>query len=127
MEDNTKRNKSAAYRILAVEAILTALLSLLLFITVDSVAAWSAAIGGLAYIVPNLYFTKYVFRHSAAESANLVVRWFYVGEAIKVVATVLIFSIAFLLVKPLNAAALFITYILMLILNLRGITLFLNR
>ena len=109
------------------EAILTALLSLLLFITVDSVAAWSAAIGGLAYIVPNLYFTKYVFRHSAAESANLVVRWFYVGEAIKVVATVLIFSMAFLLVKPLNAAALFLTYILMLILNLRGITLFLNR
>jgi ATP synthase protein I len=127
VEDNTKTYKSTAYRILVVEAALTAGIALLLFITVDSVAAYSAAIGGLAYIVPNAYFTKYVFRHSAAESANLVIRWFYVGEAVKVVVTVTIFTAAFLMVKPLNVAALFLTYILMLVLNLRGINLLLNR
>ena len=127
MEDNTHNYKATAYRILAIEAILTAVVALLLFITVNSVVAYSAVIGGVAYIVPNIYFTKYVFRHSAAESANLAVRWFYTGEAVKLMATVLIFAAAFLLIKPLNAAALFLTYILMWALNLRGIFLLMNR
>lgn len=127
MEDNTNKYKTTAYRILAIEAMLTAVVALLLFITVNSVVAYSAAIGGLTYIVPNYYFAKYVFRHSAAESANLAVRWFYTGEAVKLMATAVIFAAAFLSIKPLNAAALFLTYILMWLLNLRGIFLLMKR
>ena len=125
-EDNTHKNRTAAYRLLAVETVLTAVLSLLLFIGVDIETAYSAALGGMAYIVPNACFAKYVFRHSAAESAHRAVRWFYVGEAVKVVTTVLIFAACFLLVDSLNAAAFFLTYILMLILNLGGIYRLLN-
>ena len=127
MQDNNHKYKAAAYRILAIEAVLTAVVALLLLITVNSVVAYSAAIGGVTYIVPNYYFAKYVFRHSAAESAGLAVRWFYMGEAVKLLATALIFAAAFLSIRPLNAAALFLTYILMWLLNLRGMFLLMKR
>ncbi|MEX2525325.1 MAG: ATP synthase subunit I [Gammaproteobacteria bacterium] len=126
-EDNTQKNRAAAYKTLAFEAIITAILALLLSIGVDIEAAWSSALGGLAYIVPNACFARYAFRHSAAESARLAVSWFYVGEAVKVITTVLIFAACFLLIENLNAAAFFLTYILMLILNLRGLYVLMNR
>lgn len=126
MEDNTNKNRAAAYRTLGVELVLTVVLALLLFIGIDIETAYSAALGGLAYIVPNACFTRYVFRHSAAESANLAIRWFYIGEAVKVVTTVLIFAACFLLVEHLNAAAFFLTYLLMLVVNLRGLYILMN-
>lgn len=127
MDETTRKNRSAAYRMLAVEVGITAVLTLLLYIGVDIVSAWSAALGGLAYIVPNAYFTKYVFRHSAAESAALAVRGLYIGEALKVLGTVLIFGACFVFIRSLNVAALFLTYLLMLIVNLRGIFVLFNR
>ncbi len=119
-KDNIK-NKAAVYRILVVEAALTAVLAILLLINVDIVTAYSAALGGLAFVVPNASFARYVFRHSAAESASLAVRGFYIGEAVKIIATVLIFALCFILVKPLNVLALFATYIAMLAVNLIGL------
>lgn len=127
VEDNTHKNRTAAYRLLVVATAITAIVSFLLFISVDIETAYSAALGGLAYIVPNACFTKYVFRHSAAESARMAVSWFYVGEAVKVITTVLIFAACFLLIESLNAAALFLTYILMLLLNLWGIHRVMNQ
>lgn len=112
---------------LVVETGITALVALLLFIGVSPESAWSAALGGLAYIVPNAYFTKYVFRHSAAESAALAVRGLYIGEALKVLGTVLIFGACFVFIRSLNVAALFLTYLLMLVINLRGIYVLFNR
>jgi len=121
------KNKAAAYRILAMEAVITAVLMVVLYLGFNTVTAYSAALGGVAYIVPNAYFVKYAFRYSAAESADLAVRWFYVGEAIKVFCTVLIFIACFVFIKQLNMAALFLTYILMWILNLRGIFILMQR
>lgn len=122
-----RKNKAAAYRMLAMEAGITGVLMVLLYIAVNIETAYSAALGGVAYIVPNAYFVKYAFRHSAAESADLAVRWFYVGEAVKVLATVLIFIACFVYIRQLNMAALFLTYILMWILNLRGIFVLMHR
>lgn len=120
MQESTEKNRSVAYRVLVLEAIITVAIALLLFLGVNMELAISVAIGGFAYIVPNAYFAKYVFRYSAADSPRLAVRWFYLGEVVKVIATVMIFAIGFLLVDRLNVPALFIAYMSMLLLNLIG-------
>ncbi len=126
MLDNTNNNRSVAYKILILEAIITAVITLVLALGVSVINAYSVAVGGLAFIIPNAYFTKYVFRYSAADSPQLAIRGFYLGEAIKIIATVLIFTLSFLLIKQLNVPALIFTYVLMLILNLWGNSFFMN-
>ena len=70
-------------------------------------AALSAATGGLASLIPNLYFAYRTFRYSGARSAQMILRSFYSGEAIKLVMTALIFAVVFKYLKTLNVAALF--------------------
>lgn len=70
-------------------------------------AALSAAAGGLASLIPNLYFAYRTFRYSGARSAQMILRSFYSGEAIKLVMTALIFAVVFKYLKTLNVAALF--------------------
>ncbi len=103
------------------------IMSFLCFLLAGAYTAWSVMIGGLAYIVPNACFARYVFRYSAADSAGMAVRWFYIGEAVKISATVLIFALGFLLLDQVNIAALFITYAGMLILNLWGNSILMNH
>ena len=122
MQDNDN-NKIAAYKILAVGMAITSLIALLLLISVDVAAAYSAGLGGVAFIAPNVLFTKYAFRHAATASASLMVRWFYVGEAIKIIATIFIFAACFILVKPLNVAVLFAVFITMMAVNITGLAL----
>lgn len=117
------RNKLAAYKILAVEASVTIVLAFLLLMSVDAVIAYSVALGGLAFVIPNTFFARYVFRYSAAESLSLAIRWFYIGEAVKIIMTVLIFSACFIWVKPLNVIALFATFMIMMFVNAIGLAL----
>lgn len=70
-------------------------------------AALSAAAGGLASLIPNLYFASRTFRYSGARSAQKIVRSFYSGEAVKLILTALIFALCFKYLKTLNVAALF--------------------
>ena len=117
------RNKLAAYKILAVEASITIVLAFLLLMSVDAVIAYSVALGGLAFVIPNTFFARYVFRYSAAESVSLAIRWFYIGEAVKIIMTVLIFAACFIWVKPLNVIALFATFLIMMFVNTIGLAL----
>ena len=105
---------------LVIEAIIICLVAIILALGARIEIAISIVLGGMAFIIPNAYFIKYVFRHSAADSPHLAVRWFYVGEVIKILATVLIFTFSFLFVEKLNVPALILTYVSMLILNLLG-------
>lgn len=76
------------------------------------IAAWSAAAGGIASLLPNAYFAHRAFRFSGARSAQKILRSFYSGEAMKLVLTALIFALTFKYLKPLNVAALFGGFIL---------------
>ena len=116
----TDKNKSVAYKILAFEAVITGVIALLLVLSVSVASASAVLVGGLAFIIPNAYFIKYVFRYSAADSPRLALRGFYLGEAIKIIATVLIFTFGFLIIEQLNVPVLVLTYISMLIVNLWG-------
>ena len=124
--DNTN-NKLAAYKVLLLIAIITAAITIILMLSIGHIAAYSAALGGIACILPNLLFARFAFRHSAAESAGLVMKWFYIGEAIKIIVTVLIFALSLTWLKDLNFAAMFITYIIALMLNIHGLGLVIGR
>jgi len=77
--------------------------------------------------LPNLLFARLAFRHSAADSVGLAIRWFYIGEASKVAVTVLIFALSLLWVKDLNLAAMFITYASTLMMNIHGLGMVIGR
>lgn len=83
----------------------------------DSTAALSALVGGLISIGPNAYFARWAFRFSGARAAGDVARSFYRGEAGKFLSTAVLFAGAFVLIKPINPAVLFLTYIFIMALN----------
>ena len=126
LADNTK-NKLAAYKVLSVISVITTVIALILLMGIGLVAAYSAALGGIACILPNLLFARFAFRYSADDSVGLVVRWFYIGEVIKIVVTVLIFALSLIWIEELNLAAMFITYVLTLMMNIHGLGLVIGR
>ena len=84
----------------------------LVLLPFGTIAALSAALGGIACLVPGLAFAYRAFRFSGARSAKKILQSFYSGEAIKLVLTALIFALIFINVKTLNVAALFGGFIL---------------
>jgi len=119
--DIIKDNKAAAYRFLAAEAAVTAVTAFLLFFSVNGIAAYSALLGGLVFIIPNWIFTGLVFRQAAADSARMILSRFFVGETIKILATIILFAACFILVKPINVFTLFATFIAMMVINIIGL------
>lgn len=119
-QNDYSRNRAAAYRMLAVEAGITAALALVLFLTAGGVTARSSLLGGLTFILPNALFVRYVFRQSAAVSASTAVRWLYVGEAIKLATTLLMFAACFMWIKPLSAGVYIGTFAGMIVVNMAG-------
>jgi len=98
-------------RLLLAQLAMTVFLPLVL-LPFGMIAAWSAAAGCVACLVPSAYFAYRAFQFSGARSASKILRSFYSGEAIKLVLTALIFALIFIYVKPLNVAALFGGFIL---------------
>ncbi len=104
----------------ATEVGLAAAIALLLFPTLGMIAARSAVLGALIFVVPQALFVGYVFRAGDGVTAGSAVRGLYVGEALKLISTVILFAAGFMLVKPLNVGVLFGTYLTLLLVNLFG-------
>lgn len=126
MQTDLSANKTAAYKLVGIQFVITILIALPIFILFTTVAAYSVLLGGLAYILPNAYFVRFAFRGSGQQTPHAILRWFYIGEAGKLVLTGVIFAVCFALVKPLNVIAIFVTYILMIIVNLAGLEIYRN-
>lgn len=77
-----------------------------------TVSGYSGLCGGLIAWLPNLYFAHKAFRFSGARAAQSIVRSFYAGEAGKLILTAVLFALAFVAVKPLEALALFGVFVL---------------
>lgn len=103
--------------IAAVQLLLVSLASAVLHYRGQPVTALSVLIGGALCVLPNTYFGLRAFRHSGARAANRVVESFYRAETGKFVLTLVGFAAVFAAVRPLNAAALFISYGLCLVLQ----------
>jgi len=78
---------------------------------IKSKADYSVLVGGIIYLIPNMYFALYAFRYRGAHAARFVLLSFYRGEMGKFLLSGVGFAIAFTLVKPLDVLLLFSIYI----------------
>ncbi|TVQ70478.1 MAG: ATP F0F1 synthase subunit I [Oceanospirillales bacterium] len=107
-----KRFAMVCFRVLLLQLLITSLLALALMFR-DFVTAYSAFIGGLLYLLPTGWFSLRVLIKNTARSPREILANIYMSETGKVFLAVALFTLVFMLVEPLNAAALFVTYILL--------------
>ncbi len=87
--------RKVAFRLLFVQFMTLVLLSLIFLGVKNSVWGLSAFAGGLAAWVPNVVFMLFVGRHPLTAPASGRVAWpFFIGEALKVIATIALLIVA---------------------------------
>ena len=97
-------------RLLAVQLITTLILAVLCLLFLNVNAGVSAAFGGLVCVIPNVYFAKKLFKHQGARAVRQIVTSFYVGEALKIILTMGLFTIILVLLR-INPPVFFGSYI----------------
>ena len=75
------------------------------------VAGYSALLGSLTCVIPNGFLALRLVAPRRDPGARALIRAAYIGELGKLGLTVLMFSVVFVLVRPLSAAALFAGFI----------------
>jgi len=81
--------KVSPWRVLGAQVLVGALVSLLAWLVAGRmVAAWSAAYGALAVVVPALVFLRGLKRQQGVQNASAALGGFFVWEMVKVVLTV---------------------------------------
>jgi ATP synthase protein I len=113
---------------LLIEAGTISLCSFLFFVFTNIEFAYSVILGGLAFVLPNAIFVRFSLRTPAAgSSSSNALAWFFFGEAIKIVTTIMIFAASILLVAPLNIGLMFVSYGLVLLMNLTGLAILMKN
>ncbi|KGP63769.1 ATP synthase subunit I [Legionella norrlandica] len=110
---NKQLNKRGIMRLWLVQLGVTLFLAALCAILFSSNAASSALLGGLVCIIPNVYFAIKLFKHQGARAAKQIVNSFYKGEALKIILSMFLFTLVFVLFR-ITPAAFFASYILVL-------------
>lgn len=100
-------NRVVAYAI--PQLILTIVVSALLML-VSITAAYSALIGGVIAIVTSMWFALKVFNARQTNEPAVELRSFYLAEINKIILTGAMFATVFVLIKPVNGAALLVVY-----------------
>ena len=93
------------------QLIITLICSALLLL-IDWTAAYSGLTGGLIATVASAWFAYRVFARAQGKDAALVLRSMYWGEINKIVFTGAMFIAAFVLIRPVNGAALLAVFFL---------------
>ncbi|MFK7975273.1 MAG: ATP synthase subunit I [Halioglobus sp.] len=82
--------------------------------------AYSFLCGGLVAILPQAYFAIRAFRWRGARSAQAIARAGYSAEIGKFVLSVAGFALVFALVRPIHGPAVFVGFVLMLVVQISG-------
>lgn len=85
------------------------------------VAAYSALLGGLVVVVPNAFLAMRLAMSRREGGAGALLRAAWLGEAGKMALTVVMCTAVFVLVRPLSAAALLVTFVLVQLATLAGL------
>ena len=101
-------SKQAIRFIIAQLAVSVLLSALLLFF--NWTAAYSGLVGGMIATLATAWFAVKVFGVKLNQDAVNIVRTLYLGEINKILITVSLFIAAFVLIRPVNAAALIAVY-----------------
>jgi ATP synthase protein I len=79
-------------------------------------AAYSGLLGGLLYLLPNIFFAWRVLSRQS-NTPRGVLTDMYIGEIWKMAITILLFAMVFILVPTVSPFSLFLTFILLHVLN----------
>ena len=104
-------SRQQVFRFITAQLLTTLVLSAILLIF-DCVVAYSSLVGGLIATLANAWLAIKVFRLESTVAAETLLTNFYVGEIYKFVFTGAMFIVAFVLIKPISAVALLVTYFL---------------
>jgi len=102
---------SLAGKVLLAQLGLSAVLAALFWGMNGSISGYSALLGGLTCVIPNAFLALRLVVPRRDPGPGALVRAAYIGEIGKLALTVLMFTIAFTLVRPLAAGALFAGFI----------------
>ncbi|MFO1429155.1 MAG: ATP synthase subunit I [Candidatus Competibacteraceae bacterium] len=100
--------KRATKRIVVIQTTIT-LLAAVACLLVNVKAAYSAVVGGGISIIATLYFARQVFSLPVGTPPEKIATRFYLGEALKIGLTVILFSIAIVGLRV-SFLPLFLTY-----------------
>lgn len=100
--------KRLVYRIIKAQLLAT-FLAAATFMFLDWVAAWSALLGGLICVIPNMVLAGRLGEGTA--EPKMAMKRLVQGEFGKLVLTVIMFGATFMLVKPLNLLSFFGTFV----------------
>ncbi|MGM0481024.1 MAG: ATP synthase subunit I [Pseudomonadota bacterium] len=96
-ESMTRVGRLLAFKIIAGQLIILALLTIVVALSLTGTAATAVTLGGLSAIVPNALFAMIAFLHSGARANQKVVKSFFVGEGVKLLLTAVFISGFFIL------------------------------
>lgn len=103
---------NAVIKILLAQAVLTVVAGMVALGLAGKVAGYSAVLGGLVAVLPSAFLGARMLAVSQSGNPRKMLNAAYVGEALKWLLTLALFLGVYLWVKPLNAAALIVGFIL---------------
>ena len=98
-------------KVLAVQIGVGAVLAAVFWALQGHIAGYSALLGSLTCVIPNAFLALRLVVPRRDPGAGALIRAAYIGELGKLAITVLMFSLVFVLVRPLAAVALFSGFI----------------
>ena len=111
-----RRGRKSAYKLVIIQAAIVGVTSILLFALWGFQYGLSAFAGGVIAVLPNFVFATLAFSHAGASASGKVVQAFFLGEAVKLLLTIAMFSLVFINLKV-AFMPLFVCYVLTLIVH----------
>jgi len=108
--------RKLAKQLLVIQCLVVVFLSLILLVLIGVSWGWSALLGGCVFIFAQSVFAWFAFRYSGARAARNVTNAFYAGESLKIVTTIVLFSIIYLYTQA-ELIPLLLTYFMVLTVN----------
>ncbi|WP_162299977.1 ATP synthase subunit I [Kineobactrum sediminis] len=108
------------HRIVLAQGLVLMLLCGLAWLAAGKVSALSVLSGSLVAIVPQVWFATKVFRQRGARAAPEIAKSALVGEVGKLVLSAAGFAAVFVLLRPVEAAGVFLGYIAMVAVQIIG-------
>lgn len=110
-----------------IETITVGVCGFFFFVFVGPEFAGSVFLGGLAFILPNAVFIRFCLRTPDTGSSGNTLAWFFMGETLKIVITIIIFAVCIVLLTPVNIGLMFIGYVVVLLMNMTGLAILMNK
>jgi ATP synthase protein I len=96
---------------LLVQACVSIVIAVALWAWMGEVAGVSALLGGIAVVIPNGFLAARLLKPNRDVSAQAMMRSAWIGEAGKLLLTVLLFGVIFGVVRPIQPPAVFAGFI----------------